>query len=130
MMVSDRSVTALMLVNTVLLAVLELFFLPLWFGSVMAPLSILVAAVTMPLLVRAAVRTSGSTATGGIVLFLWFVVLVVVGFFGPGGDMVFVPDWRSLALVAAGLIPGAVAMGIELGRAGTREGAGNGQKAD
>lgn len=127
---ADRPLTALMLVNAVLLAILELFFLPLRFGVVMAPLSILVAAVTMPMLVRAAVRSSGSTATGGLVLFVWFVVLVVVGLFGPGGDMVFVPDWRSLALVAAGLITGAVALGAELGRSGRDRGAGNGQKVE
>lgn len=124
MRVRDQVSVTLLLVDAVLLAVLELMFLPLRFdgrllpqlGDAIAPVSILLAVVTTPWLVAQTARASSSGGMGGLALALWFITLVIVGAFGPGGDMVFVADWRSLVLLASGLIPGAVMVGVELGR--------------
>jgi hypothetical protein len=121
---ATRWLLALLLLDAFLLAVLELFFLPLRLdglllpdlGGFPVPLTVLVAAATTPLLVA---RTGQLVRPGLSVLPLvvWVLTLLVVGLFGPGGDVVLVQDWRSVALLACGALPGAVALGGTFGLA-------------
>lgn len=106
-----RLLLVLLIVDAALLAVLELFFLPLRVGgTVPFPVTVLVAAVTTPLLVRLAGRLVGPRAAFAP-LVAWVLVLVVVGLFGPGGDLVLLQDWRALLLIAGGALPSAMSIG-------------------
>lgn len=113
---------ALFAVDAAVLAVLELFFLPLRLDGLILPrvsdlplpITVLVAALTTPWLVRqAAKQTSRRLAT--VPLVVWLATLLVLGLRGPGGDVVLLPDWRTLALLVAGALTGAVALGSSLG---------------
>ncbi|UJW35196.1 hypothetical protein L3Q67_16280 [Saccharothrix sp. AJ9571] len=107
-----------LVVDAVLLAVLELFFLPMRadgtllpaLGSFPVPLSLVVAAVTTPLLVLTG-RALVGPPFAGIVLAVWAFSAIAFAMFGPGGDRVFVEDWRGLLLLAVGALPGAFAVG-------------------
>lgn len=115
-----------LLVEAVVLALLELFFLPLRFDGELLPhfhdwpfpITIVVAIITTPLLVMAASRCTGTLAGASAPLFVWLTTLVVLGLFGPGGDMVLPNDWRSLMLLAGGALPGAIAVGAAMARPG------------
>lgn len=131
--VADSLLLTLLLVNAVVLALLELFFLPLRLdgsllpraGFVPAPLSVLVAAVSTPWLVsqtaRLTARMGAPAGFAAVPLGLWLLTVVVIGLFGPGGDLVLMQDWRGLALLAAGVVPGSLMLGAALGRAKARE---------
>jgi hypothetical protein len=126
---ADRVEVGLLVLDAAILAVLELFFLPLRFdgralpdwGAWPAPVTALVAIVTMPLLVRRAGRLSPSLSVAGAPLFSWLVVIGVLCFAGPGGDMMLLPDWRSLLLVGGGMVAAAVQLGRVLAPEVTRE---------
>ena len=115
---------ALLVVDTVLFAVLELFFLPLRIGVVPVPVTILVGAVTTPWLVW----TTGKLVRPGlswVPLAVWVLVVFGVGLLGPGGDLVLIQDWRALVLLGASALPGAMVLGGGPGRAvGRRPGRG------
>src|SRR5699024_12826765 len=114
---------ALVLVDTVLLAIIELFFLPLRFdrailpewGGAPFPVTVLLALVTTPLLVTSAARVV-RPRIAVLPLVLWLVTLFVLGLFGPGGDSVLVTDWRMLLLLLCGALPTAALAGGDLGR--------------
>lgn len=114
----------LLSVDAVLLAVLELFFLPLRLdglvlprlGDVPFPVAVVVAAVTTPWLVSVA-SGLGNRRLGMVPLLVWLVTMLVVGVAGPGGDLVLVGDVRTLLLLICGALPGALVLGGRLGRA-------------
>ncbi|MCX2733260.1 hypothetical protein OOZ19_23710 [Saccharopolyspora sp. NFXS83] len=113
----DRLVFGFLLLDAVVLALVELLFLPLWIGSVPFPITTAVAAVTTPLLVSAAGRLSASRRVAGAPLVAWFATIFVFGLFGPGGDVMLLGnDWRALLLIGAGTLPSAMMLGIVLGR--------------
>lgn len=116
----DRLFLALLMVDAAVLAVVELLFLPLRLdgyilpnlaGGLALPLSSLVAAVTMPLLVAAAARLSETLLVAAAPLAAWVLTIGVFGMFGPGGDIVLIADWRSLLLFACGTLPATVVLG-------------------
>ncbi|WP_033293937.1 hypothetical protein [Amycolatopsis jejuensis] len=108
--------------DAVLLALLELFFLPLRVGPldvVPLPVMALVGAVTTPWLVL----TTAKLVRPGlsfVPLLVWVIVVFGVGLLGPGGDLVLVQDWRSLLLLGASALPAALVLGGGLGRASAR----------
>lgn len=108
---------AVLVFDAVLLAVMELLYLPLRVGGVSLPVTILLAAVTTPWLVRSAARLGGAAPVAAAPLVVWVVAMLVFGLGGPGGDVLLPADWRSLVLLAAGIFPGAVALGRALGGA-------------
>lgn len=124
----DQLLLTLLLVNAVLLAALELFFLPLRLdgrllpelGFVPVPLSLLLAAISTPWLVaqtgRLAAKMGASVWFAAVPLGLWLLTVVVLGLTGPGGDVVMPQDWRGIGLLAAGMVPGSLMLGAELGR--------------
>ncbi|PRX49034.1 hypothetical protein B0I33_10367 [Prauserella shujinwangii] len=120
---ADWALLALLTVDAVLLAVLELLFLPLRLdghvlpraGDVMLPLSVLLALVTTPLLVTTAARLVRSRLAL-VPLLGWLGTLLVMSILGPGGDLLLVGDWRTLALLLGGALPAAFLLGRSLAR--------------
>ncbi|SHG33772.1 hypothetical protein [Streptoalloteichus hindustanus] len=128
----DRLLLAVLVADAIVLAGLELLFLPLrvadlvpsgapgWLpASVVSwplPVSAVVALLTTPWLVRTAASLRPSLGVAGLPLLGWVLAVAVIGFAGPGGDVVVVNDWRTLLMFAGGALPAAVALGGQLGR--------------
>lgn len=102
--------------DAVLLAVVELLYLPLRAGGWPLPVSILAAIVTTPLLVRAAADLGAGGLAAGAPLAAWVVTVLVFGTAGPGGDMLLPADPRSLLLLGGGMFPAAFVLGRTLHR--------------
>lgn len=98
---------AVLVLDAVLLGWSEVAWLSLRVGTVPAPVSVLVAAVTTPLLVRAADRLWPGTRVALVPMVVWLLVVVVPGLWSPAGPGMFPPDWRGIVLVGAGLLSGA-----------------------
>jgi hypothetical protein len=121
----DWVVLVVLVLDAILLAVVDIVFLPARFdGSVLPdlggfpfPITIVIAFVTTPMLVRAAARLRPVTWVGGLPGFVWIAVILWLTVGGPGGNFQVYPDWRILALLAAGALPSAVVLGNALGRA-------------
>ncbi|MEV0680983.1 hypothetical protein AB0I60_31150 [Actinosynnema sp. NPDC050436] len=113
------------MVEAFVLAVLELFYLPLRLDGTLLPkvadyqfpVTILLAVVTTPLLVVLASRYADGALAAAAPLLVWFGTLLYFGLFGPTGSTVLLGDWRTLLLFAGGALPGAMALGAFLGRA-------------
>lgn len=111
---------AVLVLDAVVLAVVELLFLPLRFdgyllpnalGGLPVPASALLAALTTPWLVSVAGKLSSRLLVAATPLIAWIVTVAVFGMFGPGRDIVLISDWRSLLLFACGALPSAVVLG-------------------
>ena len=108
-------ITLMVLVfDAVALAAVELAYLPLRVGAVPLPITILLAAVSTPWLVRRAAELGGPPSVAAVPLVVWLLALGVLGVAGPGGDVLLPADWRSALLLAGGLFPAAVVLGREL----------------
>jgi hypothetical protein len=121
----QRLFLLLLALDTVLLAVLELFFLPLRIGVVPLPLMVVVGAVTTPWLVSTTAKLV-RPGLSWVPLAVWVVVVFGVGLLGPGGDLVLIQDWRALVLLGASALPGALVLGGGLGRAAAGRSPGRG----
>ena len=104
-------VLVVLVLDVVLLAVVELMFVTLQVGSVPLPLSSLVALVSTPWLVRRAGALPTGAFGAAVVFAGWTLIIGVLGLGGPGGDVLLPDGWPSLLLIAAGLVPGALALG-------------------
>lgn len=100
----------------VLLAALELLFLPLRVAGVPLPLTILLAALTTPWLVHSAAALGGPPGLAAAPLVAWVTAVLVFGVAGPGGDVLLPAEWRSLVLLGAGIFPSSVLLGRALAR--------------
>jgi hypothetical protein len=110
-------ITLLVLVlDAVALAAVELLFLPLRLGAVPFPITILLAAVSTPWLVRSAADLGGPRVAAAVPLMAWVLALGVLGVAGPGGDVLLPADWRSALLLAGGMFPAAVVLGRTFAR--------------
>ena len=107
---------ALLVFDTVLFALIELFFLPLRIGTVPVPVTVLVGAVSTPWLVSTTAKLV-RPGLSWVPLAVWVLVVFGVGLLGPGGDLVLIQDWRALLLLGASALPGAMVLGGGLGRA-------------
>ncbi len=116
-MFGNRVLLGCLLVDAVLLAVIEVLFLPSYIGPVPFPITAAVAAVTTPLLVSAAGQLSLRPGVAAAPLAVWFGTVFVFSTLGPGGD-VMLPggDWRTTLFLCAGALPSAVMLGIVGGR--------------
>ncbi|GAA0605063.1 hypothetical protein GCM10010174_22250 [Kutzneria viridogrisea] len=121
----DWLVLAALVLDAVLLAVVELVYLPLRFDGVLLPdlggfpfpVTVLLAAVSTPLLVLAAARLSPKLPVAAAPGFAWLLITLWLMLGGPGGGFGVYPDWRVLVLLGAGSLPSAVVLGGVLGRA-------------
>ncbi|WP_379583984.1 hypothetical protein [Pseudonocardia hispaniensis] len=100
---------AVLLVDSALLAAVELMFQPSYIGAVPAPIGTVVVAVTLPWLVRRAAEVDTAPAVAGSPILVWVLVTGVLGLAGPGGDALLPGTWQSLLLVIAGLATGLLA---------------------
>lgn len=123
----DWLVLVVLVVDAVVLALVEVFFLPLRFdGSLLPswgawpfPVTALLAAVTMPPLVTRAGEVSPRVLVAGAPLWAWLVTVGVVGLVGVE-NMVLLQDWRTLLLLAGATLPAAVALGNAMARGSRR----------
>jgi len=101
------------------LALTEVFWLPLRAGSVLVPVSILVAVVANLLLPAAALRRSGSRLVAVIPAVTWLVVAIAAMIRRPEGDLVItgggVTGTVNLAFLLLGVLAAAFAVGRILG---------------
>lgn len=124
---ADWLMLLVLVLDAIMLALLEMFFLPLRFdgfelpnlGGWPVPVTVALAAVTMPLLVARAGDASRRVLIVGAPLWAWLATLGVVGFAGTE-NMALIQDWRSLLLLAAGVLPAGVALGNAVGRRGVQ----------
>lgn len=106
---------ALLVIDTVLIAMYELFLLPLHLprslGGWEFPVTALLAAVTTPLLVWATAKVAPRSGAAAAPLIAWLLTVLALGVAGPGGDRVLPPDWRALLLMVAATVPGGIVAG-------------------
>jgi len=114
--VLGRITFVVLLFDAVALATVELLYLPLRVGSAPFPITILLAAVSTPWLVRSAAELGGPRIMAAAPLMVWLLAIGVLGVGGPGGDVLLAGDWRSGLLLAGGTLPAAVAMGRAMAR--------------
>jgi hypothetical protein len=114
MSMAARITLMVLVFDAVALAAVELAYLPLRVGAVPLPITILLAAVSTPWLVRRAAELGGPRSVAAVPLVAWLLALGVLGVAGPGGDVLLPADWRSALLLAGGLFPAAVVLGREL----------------
>ncbi len=72
--------------------------------------------MSTPWLVRSAAELGGPRTLAAIPLAVWLLAIGVLGVGGPGGDVLLAADWRSGMLLAAGMLPAAVALGRAMAR--------------
>lgn len=111
-----RLTLLLLVLDAAALAAVELFYLPLRVHAVPFPITILLAVVSTPWLVRSAAELGGPRLVAAVPLGVWILTLGVLAFGGPGGEVLLPADWRSALLLAGGLAPAAVALGRAVGR--------------
>lgn len=111
-----RITLVVLLFDAVALATVELLYLPLRVGAVPFPITVLLAAVSTPWLVRNTAELGGPRTLPAIPLVVWLLVIGVLGVGGPGGDVLLAADWRSGMLLVAGTLPAAVALGRAMAR--------------
>ncbi len=120
---SDWLLLVALIIDSIALALLELFFLPLRFdgtllpdwGAFPFPITVVVALVTMPWLISRAADVSTRLLVAGAPLWVWIITIAVVGLVGPE-NMALLEDWRTLLLLACGALPAAVTLGNALAR--------------
>lgn len=111
-----RITLVVLVFDALALAAVELLYLPLRVGAVPFPITILLAAVSTPWLVRSAAELGGPSVVAAVPLVVWVLALGVLGIGGPGGDVLLPADWRSALLLGGGMFPAAVVLGWALAR--------------
>lgn len=111
---SAALILAALVLDAVLLAVVELLYLPLYLGSIQFPVTVLLAIVATRWLVKVAAAECGGLLPATAPLAAWVLAVLVLGSAGPGGDVLLPVDWRSFALLAGGMFPAAVTLGRQL----------------
>ena len=99
-------VVVVLCVDAALLALTELAWITLRVGATALPVAAVAAAVTTPLLVRAADHARPGTRAPLLLVAVWTLTVLVVGLWSPAGAGVLPPDARALLLIGAGLLPG------------------------
>jgi hypothetical protein len=111
-----RATFVVLVFDAVALATVELFYLPLRVGAAPFPITIVLAAVSTPWLVRSVAHLGGPRAMAAVPLVVWLLAIGVLGVGGPGGDVLLAADWRSGLLLAGGIFPAAVVLGRVMAR--------------
>jgi hypothetical protein len=103
------------------LALVEVFWLPLRAGTVLVPVSVVVAVIGNVVVVEGVHRLSGSRTVAVLPAVTWLVVAVAASFRRPEGDLVVLSDNQDLGVLGlvfllCGLVAAAVAVGRVLAR--------------
>lgn len=112
----SRLTLMVLVFDALALAAVEVLYLPLWVGAAPCPITILLAMVSTPWLVRSAAEVGGPRMVAAVPLVVWALALGVLGVGGPGGDVLLPADWRSALLLGGGMLPAAVLLGRTLAR--------------
>ena len=105
-----------LLVISLLLVAFELMFQMLYIGPVPVPLGTVIVVVSLPWLIHTTATEILPTPAGAAApLVVWFAAVLVLGFFGPGGDLLLPVNWESLLLLA-GAVTGVVSFRRALDR--------------
>ncbi|MGI9000054.1 MAG: hypothetical protein ACR2GH_00125 [Pseudonocardia sp.] len=99
----DAAVLGLLVVDGALLGAFGLVFTPLYAGAVPVPMGALLSILILPWLVRRAGEIDERPTRAGAPLAAWVLVVGVLGFAGPGGDVMLPSTWQSLLLLTGGL---------------------------
>jgi len=100
-------------VSAVLAAVITVLLTPLYWGSVLAPVSVLLAIVVniaLPLLTR---WLGASPIASGVPFVLWLLAVLVLGMSRPEGDVLLPAggsgqQWVTYGMMAAGALAGSI----------------------
>ena len=101
---------ALLAVDGLLLGAIGLVLTPMYAGSVPAPVGALLSIVVLPWLVLRAGELDPRPGVAGAPVLAWLLAVGVLGFGGPGGDVLLPATWQSLLLVFGGLFVGLLAL--------------------
>lgn len=74
-------------------------------GTVPLPVTALIAAVVNVLLVKGMSTVTDRLGVMALPLTVWTITYMLCILGGPGGDMMFMNDWPTLALLVCGLLP-------------------------
>ena len=99
------------------LALVEVFWLPLRLGGLLVPLSVPAAVVGNVLLVRTALRVSGSRLVAALPALVWLVVAVAAMGRRPEGDLVITSGGAGGVVNLAFLLLGVLAAALSVGQA-------------
>ncbi len=104
------AVLALLTFDGLLLGAFGLAFTPLFIGATPVPLGAVLSILILPWLVLRAGEIDPRPGPAVAPLVAWFVVVVVLGLTGPGGDVILPiaagTIWTSLVLVLGGGLAG------------------------
>ena len=118
------AIVGLLTFDGLLLGAFGLAFTPLFIGAVPVPIGALLSILILPWLVLRAGEIDPRPAVAAAPLIAWFLAVVVLGFAGPGGDVLLPTQpgtfWTSFLLVFGGLGAGLVALRRVLTSGGTR----------
>lgn len=107
----DGAVALMLLtVDGALLGAFGLIFTPLYWGAVPAPFGAVLSILILPWLVKRAGEIDSRPSMAGAPLWAWVILVVVLGFIGPGGDVLLPQTWQSLLLVIGSLGAGLLAL--------------------
>jgi len=99
----NRALLALLVLDGALLGAFGLVFTPLYHGPIPVPMGAVLSALILPWLVARAGEIEPRTAVAAAPLVAWLLVVVGIGLWGPGGDVLLAADWQSLLLLGGGI---------------------------
>ncbi len=94
---------ALLVLDGLLLGAIGLVLTPMYTGPVPTPVGAVLSVLLLPWLVLRAGELDPRPGVAGAPLVAWVLAVGVLGFGGPGGDVLLPTTWQSLLLVAGGL---------------------------
>lgn len=112
----NRVLIGLLTAYSVVFAVLEVLYLPVYVGSIAVPAGAFGAAVSNVALTQAAGWFSTRTAVVAAPVLAWLVTVLILASGGPGGDVLVPGDWKALALFMLGLAPAGILLGRHMSR--------------
>jgi hypothetical protein len=115
----------LLVVDGLLLGAVGLVLTPMYAGWIPTPVGAVLSIMVVPWLVLRAGELDPRPGMAGAPLFAWLLAVGVLGFGGPGGDVLLPATWQSLLLVFGGLFAGLLALRkVLMGGAGHAGGGG------
>ena len=98
--VVDGAVLGLLTLNGALVGVFGPLFNPLYEGSVPLPMGAILTILILPWLVARAAEIDPRRWAAAAPLLAWAATVGLIGFVGPGGDVLLPATWQSLLLCA------------------------------
>jgi hypothetical protein len=108
--VRNPGLFALLVLDGLLLGAVGLVLTPMYAGSVPTPIGAVLSMAVLPWLVLRAGELDPRPGFAGAPVVAWLLVVGVLGFGGPGGDVLLPATWQSLLLVFGGLFAGLLAL--------------------